>query len=223
MSAMPRWAVLLVVAIVAACGGHPPPPARGVMESDLGEWKFRRFQPLLDVEVWVKDNKAEAYTATYVNDRAEREHPTRLGDQDLVNVFVTRYAKPDGVLREMVRFVRRLAQESGYQVDEAKIGGVRVVTIAGHDEWWAMWAASDAVVKVGGRGRSDAPSDLVRSYGDRYPSVIAGGVLEGPLPAGPEEAPRPDAPYDPDNPTPEWKGYDPSKAKTPPHGSKPPK
>jgi hypothetical protein len=218
---MPRWvAFAVVIVMIAACGGHPPPPPRGVMESDLGDWKFRRFQPLLDVEVWVKDNKAEAYTATYVNDRAEREHPTRLGDQDLVNVFVTRYARPDGVLREMVRFVRRLAQEAGYQVDETKIGGVRVVTIAGHDEWWAMWAATGAVVKVGGRGRSDAPSDLVKSYGARYPSVISGGVLEGPLPPGPEEKRDPNAPYDPDNPTPDWKGYDPDKAKTPGHKPK---
>jgi hypothetical protein len=220
MCTMPRWAAFAVVIVmIAACGGHPPPPPRGVMESDLGDWKFRRFQPLLDVEVWVKDNKAEAYTATYVNDRAEREHPTRLGDKDLVNVFVTRYARPDGVLREMVRFVRRLAQEAGYQVDETKIGGVRVVTIAGHDEWWAMWAATGAVVKVGGRGRSDAPSDLVKSYGARYPSVISGGVLEGPLPPGPsgDEKRDPNAPYDPDNPTPDWKGYDPASTKPPGH------
>ncbi|HTJ47578.1 MAG TPA: hypothetical protein VL463_36020 [Kofleriaceae bacterium] len=209
---MPRWlAFVIVVAFAVACGGHPPPPPRGVMESDLGEWKFRRFQPLLDVEVWVKDNKAEAYTATYVNDRAEREHPTRLGPTDLVNVFVTRYQKPDGVLREMVRFVRRLAQEAGYQVDEAKIGGVRVVTIAGHDEWWAMWAASGAVVKIGGRGRIDAPGDVVSDYGKRYPSLIEGGVLEGPLPPGPEEQPDKNAPYDPDNPTPDWDKYHPKK------------
>jgi hypothetical protein len=213
MAVLRSLALTFALALTAACGGHPPPPARGVMESDLGEWKFRRFQPLLDVEVWVKDNKAEAYTATYVNDRAEREHPTRLADTDLVNVFVTRYEKPDGVLREMVRFVRRLGQEAGYQVDEAKLGGVRVVTIAGHDEWWAMWAASGAVVKIGGRGRSDAPPDLVKDYGQRYPSLIQGGVLEGPLPPGPEEKVAPNAPYDPDNPTPDWKNYDPSKSK----------
>jgi hypothetical protein len=186
---VPRWLAFVVACVVVACGGHPPPPPRGVMESDLGEWKFRRFQPLLDVEVWVKDNKAEAYTATYVNDRAEREHPTRLEDKDLVNVFVTRYAKPDGV-----------------------------VTIAGHDEWWAMWAAPSTVVKVGGRGRTNAPADLVKSYGERYPSLLAGGVLEGPLPPGPAEPPPKnpgDDKYDPNNPTPDWKGYDPSKAKVP--------
>ena len=213
-----RSVALVVALAVVGCGGHPPPPPRGVMESDLGDWKFRRFQPLLDVEVWVKDNKAEAYTATYVFARAEREHPTRLEDKDLVNVFVTRYARPDGVEREMVRFVRRLGQEAGYQIDEQKIGGVRVVTIAGHDEWWAMWAAPSTVVKVGGRGRTDAPADLVKSYGARYPSVLKGGLLEGPLPPGPDEKPKPDDKYDPNNPTPDWKGYDPSKAKVPPKG-----
>lgn len=42
--------LLLAIALTAlACGGHPPIPTRGVVESDLGSWKFRRFQgPLLD-------------------------------------------------------------------------------------------------------------------------------------------------------------------------------
>jgi len=219
MAPMPRWAAYAVtVAVmfgVGACGGRPPPPPRGVQEADVGQWKFRRFQPLLDVEVWVADNKAEAYTATYVQDRAEREHPGRLDDQDLVSVFVTRYQKPDGVLREMVRFVRRLAHESGYQVDETKIGGVRVVTINGHDEAWAMWETAGYVVKVGGRGRKDIPWDMVKFYGKRYPSELAEGVLEGPLPPGPPEKAKGKEEYDPDNPNPDWKKYDPSKSKLP--------
>ena len=218
MGGMPRWAAFAVAAAVTlvACGGHPPPPPRGVLESDVGQWKFRRFQPLLDVEVWVADNKAEAFTASYVQDRAEREHPGRLEDKDLVNVFVTRYARPDGVLREMVRFVRRLAHESGYQVDETKIGGVRVVTITGHDESWAMWETPGYVVKVGGRGRDDVPWDMVKTYGKHYPSELAQGVLDGPLPPGPAARPKKgEEGYDPDNPSPDWKKYDPSKSKLP--------
>jgi len=220
---MSRWVGLAIAAVlgVTACGGHPPPPARGVVEADLGAWKFRRFQPLLDVEVYVANNKAEAFTASYVSDRAERERPGRLVDEDIVNVFVTRYEKPEGVLREMVRFARRLAQEAGYVVDETKIGGERVVTISGHGEWWALWAAPKHVVKIGGRGRTNVPGDLVKTYGKRYPSQLPGGVLEGPLPAGPDDKKvDPDAPYDPDNPTPDWKGYDP-KNPTPTPGKDP--
>jgi hypothetical protein len=201
-----------------ACGGHPPIPKRGVVEADLGAWHFRRFQPLLDVEVWVEGNKAEAFTASYVADGAEKIG--HVEDKDVVNVFVTRYERPDGVLRETIKLARRLAQEKGYQVDEDKVGGARILRIAGHGELWVMWPSGKHVVKVGGRGRVDVPSGLVGSYADRYPSALPGGSLEGPLPPGPEPKAKPDdgQPYDPNAPAPDWKGYDPKKAKPPTRG-----
>jgi hypothetical protein len=209
-------AFAVVTVSIAACGGHPPPPARGVVESDLGAWKFRRFQPVLDVEVWIENNKAEAFTASYVSDDAERAG--HIADKDVVNVFVTRYEKDDGVLRETVKLVRRLAAEQGYQVDESKISGTRTLTINGHGESWVMWAAKKYVVKVGGRGRDNVPSNVVASYADRYPSVLPGGVLEGPLPPGPGDKPKSKdekQPYDPNNPTPDLDKYDPKKSKLP--------
>jgi hypothetical protein len=207
----------LVVSLVTllACGGKPPIPKRGVVEGDLGSWKFRRFQPLLDVEVWVENNKAEAYTASYVADTAEKRG--HVEDKDVVSVFVTRYERPDGVVRETVKFARRLASEGGYQVDEDKIGGARALTINGRGESWVMWAANKHVVKVGGRGRDDVPTSVVESYADRYPSLLPGGSLEGPLPPGPDNmGPRPDNPeYDPSNPRPDLDKYDPKKSKLP--------
>lgn len=206
--------VLLVVVIaVVACGGKPPVPARGVVEADLGSWKFRRFQPVLDVEVWVEGNKAEAFTATYVTEAAEKRG--KVDDQDIVSVFVTRYARPDGVVRETVKLARRLAAEQGYRVDEAKIGGARALTITGNGEAWVMWPAVKHVVKVGGRGRETVPGSVVESYADRYPSQLPGGALEGPLPPGPEAAPKPEEPYDPSDPRPDLDKYDPSKVKLP--------
>ena len=155
-----RIGVLVVGLTLLACGGHPPVPKRGVVEGDLGGWKFRRFQgPLLDVEVWVQGNKAEAYTASYVTDGAEKRG--HVEDKDIVNVFVTKYEKPDGVVRETVRLVRRLAAEKGYRVDEDKIGGARALTIVGDGEAWVMWPSKQYVVKVGGRGRSDVPKAMV--------------------------------------------------------------
>lgn len=208
-----RW--LLLVALLVSCGGRPPPPPRGVIEGDVGAWRFRRYQEVLDVEVWVEGNRGVAYAATYAHDAAEKVN--RLTDQDIATAMVTRYEKPEGVLRETVKFVRRLAQEKGYQVEEKKLGGVRVVVITRDDEAWAMWAAPKHVVKIGGYGRVDVPSSLVESYGDRYPSQLPGDVLEGPLPPG-EDAPSkqdPEEPYDPDNPKPDWDEYDPDKAKLP--------
>jgi hypothetical protein len=208
---------MLLAGILAlcACGGKPPIPKRGVVEGDLGAWKFRRFQPVLDVEVWVEGNQAQAYTASYVTDEAEKTG--RVEDKDVVNVFVTRYEKADGVLRETVKLVRRLAAEGGYQVDENKIGGVRALTINGHGEAWVMWAAKQHVVKVGGRGRETVPDAVVKSYGDRYPSQIPGGALEGPLPAGPDNPMKQEQQpeYDPNNPRPDLEKYDPKKSKLP--------
>jgi hypothetical protein len=170
---------------------------------------------VLDVEVWVENNKAEAFTASYIADSAEKTG--HLEDKDVVNVFVTRYEKDDGVLRETVKLVRRLAAEQGYQVDENKIGGARALTINGHGESWVIWAAKRYVVKVGGRGRDNVPSSVVSSYADRYPSVIPGGALEGPLPAGPDSKPKKEEKeeYDPKNPHPDLEKYDPNKSKLP--------
>src|ERR1041384_5455014 len=211
---------LLVAAAVAvlACGGHPPIPKRGVVEGDLGAWKFRRFQgPLLDVEVWVEGNKAEAYSASYIT--ADAEKRGRIEDKDLVNVFVTRYQTADGVVRATVKLARRLAADNGYQVEEDKIAGARTLTITRRGEAWGMWASNQHVVKVGGRGRSDVPKSMIESYVDRYPSQLPGGSLEGPLPPGRDEPPathkleKPE--YDSTNPRPDAEHYDPNKVKLP--------
>ena len=214
-------ALLMAVALIAlGCGGHPPIPKRGVVETDLGSWKFRRFQgPLLDIEVWVEGNKAEAYSASYIT--ADAEQRGRIEDKDLVNVFVTRYETPDGVIRATVKLARRLAQDGGYRVEEDKIAGARALTITGRGEAWVMWPSQKHVVKVGGRGRSDVPASMVANYVERYPSQLPGGALEGALPPGPDEAPakKLEKPaYDADNPRPDIDNYDPSKVKLPTAG-----
>lgn len=187
-----------------------------MVEADLGGWKFRRFQgPLLDLEVWIAGNPGQAFSASYIT--ADSEKRGRIGEQDLVNVTVTRYEKPDGVVRETVRLVRRLAAEKGYQVTEREIEDVRALEIVGPAEAWVMWPADKHVIKVGGQGRTDVPSSVVEHYGERYPSKLPGGALEGPLPPGPADKPTDDgkAPYDPKNPKPDIDRYDPEKVKIP--------
>ncbi|MEJ7603846.1 MAG: hypothetical protein WKG01_38555 [Kofleriaceae bacterium] len=209
-----RCLAVVVAVTLAACGGRPPVPKRLVVETDVGAWKFRRFQgPLLDVEVWVEGNKGEAYSASYIT--AEAEKRAQIGQQDLVNVTVTRYERKDGVVRETIKLVRRLAQERGYQVAEKKIEGVRTLSISGPSESWVIWASTQYVVKVGGQGRENVPESVVESYGARYPSQIPGGALEGPLPEPelPKEDPK--QPYDPKNPKPDLDNYDPDKVKIP--------
>ncbi len=209
--------VALVAVIAAACGGKPPVPKRLVVEGDLGSWKFRRFQgPLLDYEVWIEGNKGEKYSASYItNDSEKRGH---IDDKDLVNVTVTRYERDAGVVRETVKLVRRLAQERGYQVTEKKIKGQRALTILGPSEMWAIWPSGKYVVMVGGQGRESVPDSMVEKYGDRYPSQLPGGSLEGPLPPGPsgDDKPKPGKEaYDVNNPKPDMDKYDPKKVKIP--------
>lgn len=210
-------AMLVVVGFGGACGGGAPIPKRGVVEGDLGGWKFRRFQgPLLDVEVWIEGNKGVAHSASYIT--AESEKRGQITDKDLVNVTVTKYEKDDGIVRETVKFARRLASEKGYQVEEEKVEGVRLLLIKGPAEAWAMWPSKGYVVKIGGQGRTNVPEGLIEDYGDRFSSRLPGGSLEGPLPSGPEEKPKKGnekEPYDPKNPRPDIDKYDPNKVKMP--------
>jgi hypothetical protein len=208
--------LLLVLITVGACGAKPPLPKRGVVEGDLGAWKFRRFQgPLLDIEVWVEGNRGEAYSASYIT--ADAEKTGKVRDNDIVNVSVTRYERDEGVLRATVKLARRLAAENGYQVEEGKIGGTRALTIKGASEIWVMWPSASHVVKVGGRGREDVPKAMVERYASRYPSRLPGGALEGPLPPGPDEAPKavPKDEYDPKHPKPDLDNYDGKRVKIP--------
>ena len=211
-------AAVPVAVSAGGCGGRPPVPKRLVVERDLEGWKYRRFQgPLLDVEVCVEGNKGEAYSASYITSAADSRGT--IADKDLVNVTVTRYERPDGVVRETVKLVRRLAQENGYQVEEVKIEGVRALSIVGPGEAWVMWPSARHVVKIGGQGRTSVPSSLVEDYGDRYPSKLPGGSLEGPLPPGPDSGPTkqdtPDESYDAANPKANLDNYDPDRVKIP--------
>jgi hypothetical protein len=147
----------LAVVFWASCGGRVPPPERRVIEGDVGGWRFRRYQAVVDVEVYVDGNPARAHTASYVRDSAVRAG--HLTEADVVSAFVTEYTKRDGVRVALIRFARRLAQESGYRVEERKIGGERVFP-------------GKYVVKVGGHGPTEVPGSLVGEYGRRYPSEI---------------------------------------------------
>src|SRR5438067_1540571 len=122
--------LLVLQAAAGACGGTLPPPKRRVIEGDLGSWHFRRYQHVVDVEVYVEGNPAEAHTASYVNDVAvKRGH---VNDTDVVNAFVTEYQRRDGVIPALMKFARRLAQESGYVVEEESLGGQHVLRVKGH-------------------------------------------------------------------------------------------
>jgi len=197
----PIWTLVAVVLVVAACGGPSKPPKRGVLEHDVESWGFRRYQAVLDPEVWVKGNRAEGFTASYVRKQSEKRG--RLDEGDVVNAFVTRFETNTGLVPALVRFARRLAQESGYAVEEDKLSGTRVIVVKGHGELWAWWVAKNHVLKVGGRGVDKVPVKLVEAYADLYPSKLSAGAMDMDLEAE-EEAEVETEAYDPKNPKTEW-------------------
>ncbi len=197
------FGLLVALQLSSACGGNTKPPKRGVIESDVENWGFRRYQSVLDVEVWVSKNRAVAHTASYARKTSEKKG--RIDDKDVINAFVTRYKEKRGVRRALVVFARRLAQQSGYKVEEKKISGVRLFEVKGPNERWVFWAAKKHVIKLGGRGVKSIPTDLIDAYAERYPSRIKSGSLEGPLPEGPVEPNVETEEFDPENPRPEWK------------------
>lgn len=211
ISALRAWVFLTsaCVILLAACGGGPRPPERGVLEANVASWRFRRFQKLLDVEVWVPGNPAVGYTATYVRKDAEREG--RVGQESIASAFVTRYEQERGVLRAMLELVQRLENDSGYEVEVHSPGDTLVISITGQGESWALWYSAGHVIKIGGRGLDAVPEELVEAYGERYPSRLTSDILDRPLP--PEEPPAEGATpgeepaYDPENPTPDWQQY----------------
>ena len=220
LSIPPRFRRMIMACIslvvLTACGGAPP-PQRGVLESNVETWRFRRYQKLLDVEIWVEGNAAVAYTASYVREEADRAGRIEAGD--VANVFVTRYETSRGVLRALVELARRLQQEGGYDVEVRSLGDVRVISVTGQGEAWALWASDGHAVKVGGRGLDEVPPSLVEAYGERYPSHVTTDILDRPLPPA-EPAPATDGEdaeetYDPDNPTPDWKQYESDEAGKP--------
>jgi hypothetical protein len=172
--------VLVGMVVVGACGGGQKPPPRGVIERDIDSWKFRRYQQFLDLEVWIEDNPAVMHSASYVPRAAWKRG--KVSDRDVVNAVITRYEHDRAIVAELVKFVRRLAKERGYIVEEVRLRGVRLFSVVGHGEAWVLWPAAGHVVKIGGRAIDKVPEALISSYGKPYPSRLTPGALEGPVP-----------------------------------------
>lgn len=176
-----RWALVGVcvcagVAAALACGGRLAIPERRVIEGDIDGWRYRRYQKVVDVEVEVAGNSGRGHIASYA-----REHALaagRLAEGDVVSAFVTEYQKRDGVRPALVGFARRLAQDSGYRVEERHVGGQRVIEVSRPGESWAFWTSGAYLIKVGGPGVAAAPPAVVEAYGRHYPSELPREALE---------------------------------------------
>jgi hypothetical protein len=173
---------------MAACGPKLPP--RYVVESDQGDYKFRRYQQVLDVELAIDGNDAVGHTATYVRGGKTIQ---------VVPVFLTVYQRARG-LTESVR--QRLRGMSGYNFEVAKLEGEYVYRMQGESgDNWVLWVSGPHLVKLGApEGSTEVPGELLGLYLDKYPSDLddKGKADDGAASAGPAasesaEAAAPDA------------------------------
>lgn len=181
-----RWLALLF--LLPGCGGGPP--ARFVLERDVGDWRYRVYQRVLDVEIAIEGNPAVGHTATYV-----RRADPRSDLVPFANVFVSVYERPAGLAAEVRRQVRALAS---YETEVRDYGGGRVWYLdAGPGDRWALWVSGRYVVKIGGSEALDeVPRDIVSTYMGIYPSDLDehGRARQGTASAGEadEDAPAPE-------------------------------
>lgn len=172
----PVWlAALAILAFEAACG--PSIPARFVLEHDLGDLSYRRYQRVLDVELPVEGNAAVGHTATYVRRSDTAGVP-------YVNAFVTVYDHAPGLAAEIRAHVDSLASYRSSVVD---IEGGRAFALDGgpSDRWW-LWVSANRVVKIGGTADEALTRRVISAYMGVYPSDLDehGRAREGTPSAG---------------------------------------
>lgn len=168
---------LLVVALglSAACGASIP--TRFVVEKDLDDFAYRRYQHVLDVEFQVANNPAEGHTATYF----------RRGDRvAIATAFVSVYEKAPGLAEEIRERIEDLAT---YETSVEKREGDWVWILQG-DAPWVLWVSANRVVKLGGPPGGEVPEALLEEYLDIYPSDLTqtGSADEDAESAGPSQA-----------------------------------
>jgi hypothetical protein len=143
-----------------ACRAAPPP--RSVLEHDIEEYRFRRYQQLLDIELPVADNPAVAHAATYVRSgETIRIHP----------VLATRYEHSTGLVDALRQQLRAM---DGYSFEPTTIGRQPVWRMrGGGGDAWVLWVSGVHLLKVGAaEGESELPEALVEAYLSVYPSDI---------------------------------------------------
>jgi hypothetical protein len=155
----PRW-LCLGALLVVACGPKLPP--RYVLEKDVGPYKYRRYQEVLDVEIPIAGNPAVGYTATYVRGGAT---------VSLVPVFVTSYDHARS-LTETVR--ARLRAMASYTFDVTEVDGEHVFRLRGESgDHWILWVSGKQLLKLGApEGETAVPEEVAEAYLGLYPSDL---------------------------------------------------
>lgn len=152
--------VLLTLALAIGCGASVP--TRYVHERDLGDFQYRRYQKVLDLEFPVEGNVAVGHTASYVQRGRSREVV-------FATAFVTVYERAPSLTAEVAD---RLESLGTYEVTVGELEGDYVWWLDGGEDRWALWVSGNYVVKLGAPRGEDIPEALADKYIDTYPSDL---------------------------------------------------
>jgi len=151
-----------ILAFVALVGCGSSVPTRFVVERDLGDFQYRRYQKVLDLEFPVEGNAAVGHTASYVRRGTGREVV-------FATAFVTVYEQAASLSAEVAD---RLDTLGTYEVTVGELEGDYVWWLDGGDDRWALWVSGKYVVKLGFPRGEEIPDDLADEYVDTYPSDL---------------------------------------------------
>jgi hypothetical protein len=137
-------------------------PARYVIERDLGDFRYRRYQKTLGAELEIAGNPARGHTATYL-----RRGGARVA---VATAFVTVYARAASLAAETRERVNALGR---YRTSVQSLDGQYAWLLdAGPDERWAIWVSGRHVVKLGAPHGGKFPDEVVAAYLAAYPSDL---------------------------------------------------
>jgi len=168
---------------LAACSSSLP--TRYVIERDLGQYHYRRYQETFDAEIPIAGNRAHGHTAAYLKRSAR--------GVDAISAFVTVYERP-AKLTERLR--SELAALPGFELKTETVAGQYAWLLAsGSDASFWIWPSGQYVVKLGAAVGQSLPDSIAEPYAELYPSDLDsfGHAREGAASGGSEpEAEEPD-------------------------------
>ena len=155
-----RVGLALALGFFSSCGTSLP--ARYVLEKDLGEASYRRYQKLDHAEFALPDNPAQSHTAVYL-DQDEN------GKIRYIKTWVSVFKKSHDLISQIRR---QLAHLENYSLNVTEEGGDAVWLLQDQNrEQWLVWTSGRYVIKVGG-APSEAREEVAEAYLDLYPSDI---------------------------------------------------
>lgn len=155
-----RPQALALACLVLGCGSGLP--ARYVVEHDIDELAYRRYQKTLGVELVIEGNPGVGHTASYL--RRSRERVA------VATAFVTVYERARSLAAEARAW---LAGLEGYRFGVTELSGHHVWTLdGGPSERWVAWVSGRQLVKLGAPEGEAVPEALAVRYLELYPSDL---------------------------------------------------